>query len=144
MIREDAAGLPPAPTMRGARVTEGEAQEPDAATPREENIAEVTPRQALEQFLQRPDGERILDTYWDLMKGEWQRFCGIMDDSKQHRTLDEVLDIWESDERLFPKLRERLLTDMTTRRSVAQADAEQILFAFFDDLHQDFLNQQGK
>ncbi len=137
-------GLPPAPTGRGARVTKREAKEPDDATPREENTAEVNPRQALEDFLQRPDGERILDTYWDLMKGEWQRFCDIMDASKQRRTLDEVLDIWESDERLFPKLRERLLTDMTTKRAVTQAEAEMILFAFFDDLHQDFLNHQGE
>ncbi len=99
-------------------------------------------RKELDAFLERPEGREVIDTYKMIVTGEWRYFSDAIWRSKKYISFRDKIKLWEQDERLLPKILNRLKGDLTEKRGATPEQAEGILRAVLGELHQEFLEKQ--
>lgn len=99
-------------------------------------------RQALEDFLERPEGKVILNAYRGIITRAWQRFHDSLTEKGQDLPWSKKLDFWK--EHFLQDVMQKLERDLVEQHGVESDQDYAILSTLMDDLHQEFMEKQER
>lgn len=115
---------------------------PPAQTEAREPVTQGNERQALESFLERPEGKIVLNAYRRIVTRAWQRFHDSLTDSGKDLSWNKKLEFWK--EHFLQDVMQKLERDLVEQHGVEPDQDYAILSTLMDDLHQEFMEKQAK
>lgn len=114
----------------------------DETVPQEESVPDARRQKELAVFLERPEGQEVIDTYRMIVSGEWEKFTEILGRSKTKISHDKAVDIWEQDVRFLPLIRARITTDLAEKHGITKDQADDIFLDILEGLDEEYLKRQ--
>lgn len=115
---------------------------PPAQTEAHEPETQGNERQALEMFLERPEGKVILNAYRGIITRAWQRFHDSLTETGKDLSWNKKLEFWK--EHFLQDVMQKLERDLVEQHGVEPDQDYAILSTLMDDLHQEFIEKQEK
>lgn len=115
---------------------------PPAQTEARESATQGNERQALEMFLERPEGKVILNAYRGIITRAWQRFHDSLTETGKDLSWNKKLEFWK--EHFLQDIMQKLERDLVEQHGVEPDQDYAILSTLMEDLHQEFMERQEK